>query len=241
MFGITPQNNGAPASAPSTNTKALTLYSEMSCLQLQYWNDNLSIKLNPATGKDANGATSYDFTNKISTAVTQERAIGILSEVHDRIMPAVEECELGNPLEKPISVAYDLGKDKSLRIQVGIKNDDTGMPVTYIAIFRGISPDGTCSNGIVYVFNKADFLRDYDNIKGNSLPQKRESEFRLFVSVLEKMTDIIGPIHHAIKHKTAMDASMSSTQFNANGGGYNKGNTNYTAPTIQGGTDDFPF
>ena len=47
--------NNQAQSAPSVNTRLLTFYSDLSCLQIGLWNNNLSIKLNIAKGANADG------------------------------------------------------------------------------------------------------------------------------------------------------------------------------------------
>ena len=136
MFG----NNNGNGNGVNVNTAFYTSYSDTSLLSVGGWNRNLSLKIQPAVGKDANGLTQYasDKTSTITTSIREENALALLEGFNKYIKPAIEN---ENPHEakvtiamgsgdkkKALSIIFD-GKDSYLELAIGLSE----VPYLHIA------------------------------------------------------------------------------------------------------------
>ena len=241
MFG-TQQNN--PNNKPSANTRIATWYCDTSCLQLGFWDNNLSIKLNPTKAIDPDtGKITYDFDNRVNTAIVQEKAAPLLQAIEQRILPIIrgEVAFDGNP----IKIGFPVGKEKTMGIFVEYKNDEKGVPSTYLTVYKNIGTDNCTTDILPYKFNKVECLFDYDNEKGTAETEVNEGEFMVFVSALRMLPTILGPSYHANKYYSIMDKSASSQMGQNSGGNYSRqsSNSGYSAPITNYSADseDYPF
>ena len=64
MFGNVPNNN---SNRQSVNTRSVVLYGEVSCLTVTWWDDKMSLKINPLLNVDSEGKRNYDTEKRVLT------------------------------------------------------------------------------------------------------------------------------------------------------------------------------
>lgn len=233
--------NNQAQSAPSVNTRLLTFYSDLSCLQIGLWNNNLSIKLNIAKGANADGIMQYDFDNRISTALVPERIIELNNFIENEIQPEIEKAHHGEPTISK-SIAFDIGKGKNTRFALEYTPDENGIPTVYLSLYSNMGANGIPGNAARYKFNKSEYMVNYNPSTGSSDPHTQEAEFTQFADVIDKMSKITDETFARHGKKVY---EMGSQRSNQNGGGAPQFNPqsqpNYNAPVTSTAGDDYPF
>lgn len=234
MFGNTGNNN---SNERNINTKIKTFFGELSSLQLSYWNENISIKINPLTGVNADGIRQYDYTRRASTALTQEKCIAIANGIKRNILPLIENK---TEPEKPISLGVSVGT-KGSAVCVEYKKDDKGIPSAYLTIYTNIDADGKApKDGIfTYKFAKTTLSENYDPESGTSTDVTIEAEFLFFYEKIKNVSDVIGTAAHSVNNDSAYKKTAPSNYNNS--GDNSNGNSNYSAPVSNYSGDAFPF
>ena len=234
MFGNTGNNN---SNERNVNTKIKTFYGELSALQLTYWNENISIKINPLTGVNAEGIRQYDYNRRITTALTSDKCIAIAKGIEEKILPMIKE---GTVPEKPVSVGVSVGT-KGSAVCLEYKKDDKGIPSTYLTLYTNIGADGKASseNIFPYKFCKTTLTEDYDSETGSSTSRAIESEFLFVYEKIKNISDAVATAAHSVNVSNAYK-STSNSKFNASGAS-NMSNSGYAAPVTNYSGDEFPF
>lgn len=232
----------------SVNTRIKTFYGDLSSLQIGYWNDNVSIKINPLASVSADGIRNYDYQRRVNTALTSEKCIALAESIDSKIMPKVNEVKLGNGLASPVSVVLPV-TNKSTLIAVEYKNDESGTPSLYLTVYTNVDQNGKApSNGVYsYKFAKVKVVTDYDPETGAGNDDYVEAEFLFFYDKLKKISDVFGTAAHSAKNDTTSNFSAQGAQQpqqnnsysgNTNAGSYNN---NYSTPVSNFDSESFPF
>ena len=236
MFGNVPNNN---SNRQSVNTRSVVLYGELSCLTITWWDDKMSLKINPLLNVDSEGKRNYDTEKRVTTALTQVNAATLHSLAKTELLPVICDC-LDNKknLSELKSVMFPVGVSKKNAVGIELRPSDKNYLDTYLVLYNNIKDDNTCNEKYEYKFNQISIVKDYDAEKGTGKEDKYEGEFLLFVNLLETVIIAISPVAHEIKCDNA-----NSKRYNNgnNGGGYNNNynnNNNYNQPAPTSNIDD---
>lgn len=123
-----PYNSNTNRKNVSTNIK--TFYGDTASMGMTYWNDMISIRLNPCSGTNEDGIRQYDRNRSFSTAITAQKALGLTQLIDEHIVPVIKKVEAGEDLEKPVNVAMKMG-NKNAIIVIQYAKDDKGVPTLY--------------------------------------------------------------------------------------------------------------
>lgn len=205
MFGNSYNNNNEV----SVNTRATTLYSDLSCLQLGFWNTNLSLKVNPIVSIGEDGARKYDFDKRISTALTQEKSAAMLNDIDDMIIPEIKKVESGEKLKGMVSISYPVGKGSVVSVEYK-EDEKTGTPSTFLTLYRNIKADNTSDEVYSYQFNKSPAVKNYDATKGSGDEFMKEAEFFAFVGILRSLPELLGASYHGSTHQSEYSSRRSN-------------------------------
>lgn len=244
MFGNIPNNN---SNNPNINSRAITWYCDLSCLQIGYWDDRTSIKLNPILNIGEDGKRNYDSNKRINTALTQEKAAAFADILKEEIVPLVKNMEEGKATINEVkSEAFPVGVGSAIAVEVRPNGDGKGD--IFLVLYKNIKQDNTCDEKYEYQFNPFNRVRNYDPSTGRGEELKYHGEFITFVKILDRSIDAISSTAHGITYQNALSAKRSSYAAN-NGGGY-QGYNNNGFSTPQNGSapvgnmdeaDDLPF
>lgn len=226
----------------SVSTNIKTLYGDTASMSLSYWNDMISIKLNPCTGTNADGVRQYDRNRSFSTALSIQKSKALVDLIEENILPLIKSVSEGNKLEHPVNVAVQCGVKKAMVI-IQYSNDDRGKPFVCLYGYTSSNDDGTCEqqNMYAYKFGKTNVIKNYNPNTGEGDVVQVESEFEFFYNVLKNQASAFG----AASHSNSYFTSWSNGGDNGNHGNApsNYGNN---FPTSNGGNsdmsgDDMPF
>lgn len=237
MFGNTNNNSNEV----SVNTRIVTWYSDLSCLQIGCWNDKLSIKLNPIINIDEEGVRKYDFEKRISTAISQEKATILVDSLKKDVIPVIESISKGGRLENKIGAGFGVGKNSALFIEYD--NDEKGTPSLYLVIYRDIRSDKTSDEVYRYKFNKTELVKNYNHKTGTGEELMSESEFFIFYRLLENLSDILGLSYHGSEYQNEYSSRKNkNNNYKGNSNSNQNYNQQYSAPTTNYDEDDeLPF
>lgn len=238
MFGQVPNNN---SNEKNVNTKIRTMYGDLSCLQLSYWNDSISLKINPLSGVSPEGIRQYDYTRRVSTALKQDKCIALANKITEKILPLVKS---GEKIEKPVNVGVQVG-NKNTAIFVEYKNDDKEVPSLYLTMYTNIGPDGKAPKDSIYSykFSKTVITEDYDCETGTGKDIAVESEFMFFFNKLSSISDVYGTAAHSINSENTNKYVGQSNKgtFNSQGNYNQQPTSSYSAPVSTFDSSDFPL
>ena len=226
----------------SVSTNIKTLYGDTASMSLSYWNDMISIKMNPCTGTNADSVRQYDRNRSFSTALSIQKSKALVDLIEENILPLIKSVSEGNKLEHPVNVAVQCGVKKAMVI-IQYSNDDRGKPFVCLYGYTSSNDDGTCEqqNMYAYKFGKTNVIKNYNPNTGEGDVVQVESEFEFFYNVLKNQASAFG----AASHSNSYFTSWSNGGDNGNHGNApsNYGNN---FPTSNGGNsdtsgDDMPF
>lgn len=226
----------------SVSTNIKTLYGDTASMSLSYWNDMISIKMNPCTGTNADGVRQYDRNRSFSTALSIQKSKALVDLIEENILPLIKSVSEGNKLEHPVNVAVQCGAKKAMVI-IQYSNDDRGKPFVCLYGYTSSNDDGTCEqqNMYAYKFGKTSVIKNYNPNTGEGDVVQVESEFEFFYNTLKNQANAFG----AASHSNSYFTSWSNGGDNGNHGNApsNYGNN---FPTSNGGNsdmsgDDMPF
>ena len=209
MFNRSYNNNG---NAVNANTHFFNSYSETSLLRVGGWNQQLSIRLQPATGKDSSGVTMYaqDQSQILSTSLSQDSAIVL----YDGFKKEIEPCLDAHITSKKISTQVSNGDTKKI-ISIYYDGNDAYLEIATSVNDQNITTD---QNVITHKFNKRTYMVNYDYHTGQATETKTiESDFLNFMDKVEKVKDMTPVVVHTMKYANAVKNTFSNNN-NQNSG-----------------------
>lgn len=164
-----------------------------STLQVGYWNEMLSFKINPALEKSQQTETKkFDYEKVISTAITLEKATILAEKIEREVLPAFYN---NTEIFKGVPVGGD-----SL-VGVGTKNMD-GEMIAYFAIFKSLDENTKKPEvSMIYEFRSGYTVDNYNPQTGEfSISKNIPSELILFMEVLKSArSGLTNAIAHSIR------------------------------------------
>lgn len=221
MFNRTYNNNG---NAINANTHFFNSYSETSLLRVGGWNQQLSIRLQPATGKDSSGVTMYaqDQSQILSTSLSQDSAIVL----YDGFKKEIEPCLDAHVASKKISTQVSNGDTKKI-ISIYYDGNDAYLEIATSVNDQNITTD---QNVITHKFNKRTYMVNYDYHTGQATESKIiESDFLNFMDKVKKVKDMTPVVVHTMKYANAVKNTFSNNN-------QNNGNNGFIPQQQNGGT-----
>lgn len=207
-FGVQQNNSRDKA---NVNTRGLQFSNkngfDPSALSLGFWNDFISIKINPALDKSQQTETRvFDYDKAVSTALTPRIATCLLKGIRDHIMPAIETGETR-------SVSVKVGGDSLVTVGTGTKY--TGEPCQFFALHKELDP-GTKkpAMSIFYEFAKNNLIMNYDEKTGDyTVVSNVPDEFELFIKF---MSGAVVALTKAHTHADRVVNRFNNEKLNSN-------------------------
>lgn len=243
----TPRNNGGYQN--NVTTRIRTFFGDNACLQLSYWNENISIKLNPLKSVSPEGIREYDYDAKIITAIASDKATALADAANKYIVPVMNDVRSGkiSSIESPVKIGFPVG-NKGNHVYFIYQNDDKGVPSAYLAVYTITTENGEpdTNSGLAYKFEKTPII--IETAEGK-VTEYRESEFLFVVEKLEGLVSMNGDGAHTARfanssyYKTNNAGQSAGTQSTGwNTGSSAPANTgNYSAPVSNFDPSTFPF
>ena len=187
----------------NVNTNGLfQSYSDTALVTVGAWNQQLSVKIRPAIGKDENGLTQYAQNKEqiINTSITQENAIVLVKAYEKEVAPAIE-----NGTSAKVSISMGSEDNKKV-LSIGYDGTDA-----YLEVAVAVAPNGIANenNIIKHKFNKKSGMKNYDPETGAGEEIVIEADLINFVEKLRKAQDLVATVAHSIKYNNAVGAAYS--------------------------------
>lgn len=239
MFGFNGNNNNSNDNK-NVNTKIKTFYCELSTLQLSYWNDFISVKINPIKSVTPDGLRQYDYERRANTALSAEKCIALKEKIDSVILPKISEVAKSGKLDAAVNVGLSVGKNGSA-IFFEYKNDEKGVPYVYLTLYTGIGQDNKApSDGVYsYKFSKVATIENYDPANGTGTDDVVEAEFMFVYEKLKSITDVFGNASHSVESEKAFKPTFGNKSNNATQSQPQQ--QQYNAPVSNFNAEDFPF
>ena len=229
MFG---QNPNAMNNGPQCNTYLRPMTSEQSMLSPSLWNQNLSIRIRPAIGRDGNGIVQYDKNRQGQTALSPENCRALISKFNEEIRPGYEAairdklpCDVAS-----ISVVSGGASKNVTTIRMRPGNDPEDMtPVMELEVALNVDANGVAAEGNIYrhEFAKKMVFLDYSPTTGPKGKSSVNADFETFLAVIEAIGSNTSMENSVAKHQEKYDAMRAAEYQNnsgsSNGGGFGSG------------------
>ena len=220
----------------NVNTNFYTSYSDTALVMAGGWNTQLSLKVKPCIGQDANGIRQYaeDRSQIITTSITPENAICLVQGFDAEVMSAIN----GEKTAGSVSVVMGSGDQRKV-LTIGYNNGNA-----YLAISVALDESGKAGATIYHKFAKKSYISDYNPSTGHSEEKVIESDLFNFMDKVRAVKDLAPVVAHSIKYNDMSRAAFSPAN---NAGSFHSNqqtsvNTGYQAPVSTSTDMDFlPF
>lgn len=183
----------------SSNTRGIQFKNKKgfdpSTISFNFWNDMLSVRINPALPSEQQSNTKvYDYDKTVSTALNVPKAQLLLDRIVKYVVPAIEANE-----DKTVGIS--VGGDSLFCVGTG--KGMTGEIRPYVAIHKSLNQDTMKPEmSIYYEFNKEEAIDDYNAETGKySFHAGLHAEFTTFVSILRAFVSAMTMANaHADRH-----------------------------------------
>lgn len=194
------------------NTNFYTSYSETAQVTAGGWNNQLSIKMKPCVGQDANGIRQYaeDRSQIISTSITPENALCLVEGFDNIVVPAIR----GEKSHGAVSIVMGSAEQRKI-LTVGYDNGNA-----YLSIAVALDENGKAGGEIRHIFNKKSYLVDYNPAVGNPVEQSVEADLFNFMDKVRAVKDLAPITAHAIKYNEMNRSAFTGNTNNAGGSSY---------------------
>lgn len=248
MFQSNVYNNSSQDK--SLTTKICTFFGELSSFAISYWNENLSVRINPCVGQSAEGIRQYDYNRRIVSAIPSHKCIALAKGIEEKILPLLNSHEI--PTEA-ISVMIPVGKNNYIIGVEYIPNTNIENPVSPADLYFSIympSADGKVDEANIarYRFNKMNVYMNYNIETGTPTETVQyESEFLFFYQKLSTMPTVFGAASHSINYDK-LYKKPTNGGFESQVQSYQpRSSTAISTPTVEASpvtestVSDFPF
>ena len=156
-------SNNKSDKKPSVNTRGVQLYNQESInpstIALGFWNDYLSIRINPAFPKDKRTETKvYDYETYISATLVAEDGFILADAIKNEILPAIVRNTMATEKES-VTKSIVFGRNKMILVSTGTKSNDFK---PYVAIMTGLNEKRIPEDVLIYEFKSSNLINDYD-------------------------------------------------------------------------------
>ena len=208
------QQNNTRDNKVSVNTRGYQFFNlegfGESTLTIGYWNDFMSIRMNPALDKSQRSENRvYDYDKTVSTALSIRVLARLCKGIKDYILPAIESGE-------DSSVSVQVGGDSLITVGTGTKYTKT--PCQYIAIHKELDEATKKPQmSIFYEFAKDSIIKEYDEKTGSyDIVNDVNDEFYLFVEMLKSSLEGFSKINaHVMRHVDKFNTDRLHNNINA--------------------------
>lgn len=206
------------------NTNFYTSYSDTAQVMAGGWNNQLSIKIKPCVGQDANGIRQYaeDRSQIISTSITPENAICLIEGFEAEVIPAIR----GTKTSGAASIVMGSADQRKI-LTIGYDNGNA-----YLSIAVALDETGKAGGEIRHTFSKKSYLVDYNPTTGNPIEKSVEADLFNFIDKVRAVKDLAPITAHSIKYN-----DMNRAAFTVNNGStnnfQNSTQTNSVTPAYQ--------
>jgi len=205
----------------NVNTNIKTFFGDTASLQLSYWSDKISIKINPIQNVSSEGLRQYDYNKRIQTALTVENTTALANAIGKYILPRLDANNQDNGKEISVSV-----KGQKILTTFSYKKEN-GTDNVYLTL-TPVNTDGSydTTNAYTYKFNTNTIV--IDAITNEPKTETSYSELLFVYNKFKNFVNVLGDSAHSINLDNSFKANRSAN-FNTQSNQSNTQN-DYNAP-----------
>lgn len=135
----------------TTSTQIRNMYSELSYLNIKFYNTNLSFSFSPFQQRDNNGRIIYDLKNNQLTTVNFEGAYALYQTSKDIIDGKIQECHLEIPCSGNATLLFDRkpGQNGQMETTFTINKNNVMISFLFQTIAQQVTINGQSSTKII--------------------------------------------------------------------------------------------
>lgn len=134
-----------------TSTQIRNMYSEMSYLNIKFYNTNLSFSFSPFQQRDQNGRNVYDLKNNQLTTVNFEGAYALYQCCQQIIDKKIQECHLEIPCSGNATLFLDRkpGQNGQMETTFSISKNNVMIPFRFQTITQQVTINGQIMTEVI--------------------------------------------------------------------------------------------
>lgn len=224
-------NSNRPMDGLSVNTQFMQDYCDTARIVVSGWNDKVSIRMNRASGKNADGVTMYNEQDYFTTALTKDAIEALLEGIDNEIIPAIKE----NRSNVAIAVQTSANENGSNVIEVLVADNDKNQ----LCVFLNAHKYGSAGpiDTFNHEFRQKSYLKDFNPMTNSGTNIAVQSKFMMFVQVLRTALVPVAVTAHGEKYRAKI-----AEAYNSNRGGnnnYSGGNRSCQNNTASQGSSEY--
>lgn len=201
----------------NVNSRLYVSYSDTAMIVIGAWNQQISVKIHPVRGINADGVRQYEMDNTgvVKTAITLDNAAALLRGHETILMPAFNEG-------KAASVTLVIGANDTKKLLM-VGTDGTGF---YLTIGVNASEDNKVAEGniLTHQFRAKPYYKDLDMATGVGEMIEVPTDYLNFMRQIEAIYDLQPAIAHAITYNEKLRAMRANNGPKYGHGGYGNNN-----------------
>lgn len=223
----------------NTNTTLVSWYSNEAKLVIGAWNEKLSLKFTPCTGKTPDGLNIFDREKEIVTSLTPEKALTLYRAIEEVIMPHIVA---GDSEEVNVMVSMGTSEAPNALVIERKKNSEDKLSI-FITFLKGLNPDGKGGDAtkiVSYECKDVEYMTNYDFMTGSGDTKSMQyGQFSVFVEMIRNVIKLLPMEYHSEKHSKAISKMYSSRYGNQSAGGSSSASD--FGNFMSGGMEELPF
>lgn len=189
-------NNTKNGFLENTNSRGITFLNTKadikSALAIAFWNEMVSFRWHPPLPEEQRTEKKFfNYDESISTSLSYPKLMTLLNAIKTKVIPAINDG-----VKK--SVGVPISENTAAMV---VSSGENGRN-PYIAIYKDLSPERIPTTQMVYFFDTAIVINEYDPRTGNCEVVTDElAEFNTFVQYIEAcLVGMCSATYHNIKH-----------------------------------------
>ena len=216
----------------SITTSFTTVSSETSTLRISGWNQNISLRIAPTTGVNANGMREYSKDKFGQSALSHEKAKLLATKYEEEMKPLIEKYKVDGIFPGKQSISVQAGNpDKPNIISIEFDLDDKNRPGMFLAIYQNVGENGVAQqmSSFRHHFKTTPYLKNYNPGTGEAIKAEDTfADFNNFMDIIKTPTNTLPIGYHGQKYVTEwaekLGGKSSFTNNNSMGGGFGTSN-----------------
>ena len=174
--------------ANSITTSFTTVSSETSTLKISGWNQNISIRIAPTTGVNANGMREYSKDKFGQTALSHEKAKLLATKFEEEMKPLIDKYKVDGIFPGKQSISVQVGtSEKPNIISIEFDLDDKNKPGMFLAIYQNVGSNGVAQqmSSFRHHFKTTPYLKNYNPASGEAITAEDAfADFNNFMAIM---------------------------------------------------------
>ena len=228
-------NSNRPLDGLNVNTQFMQDFCDTAKINISGWNDKVSIRLNRASGKNADGLTMYNEQDYFNTALTKDAIEALIDGIDNTIIPAIEDYKPNTS----IAVQTSSTENGTNVIEILVATNEKNQICVFLNAHK-YGPAGPIDT-FTHEFRQKSYLRDFNPMTNEGSEVAVQTKFMQFVAVLKAALVPVAVTAHGEKYRARIAEAYGANRNNGGNGNYpnNRNYQNNSVPS-QGNSNYVP-